>query len=363
LHILFKRYNMSEKIIKVGISHGDINGIAYELILKTFEDIRIFEMCIPVIYGSSKVLAYQRKVMNLPQVNFNTIHHVGDAGMNRLNVIDCGNEETTVEFARSTPESESLAQSAFQLALKDLQSGHIDVLVMAPSNFDETADLSAITAGGKHPLKILLNDSFRIALVSDKIPLSETASLLKVDFLTAKIKALHSALIHDFMVTNPRIAVLSLNPGVGINEKLFGTEENEVIIPAVKVANDAGIICFGPYSADNFFGNGEYTKFDATLAMYYDQGLIPFRSIAFEGGIYYWADLPFVVIASDDGVSYEKAGKNESSEISFRNALYSAIDIFNTRKLDSEIHANPLKKQYFERGSDNEKLDLTKDEG
>jgi len=354
---------MSEKIIKVGISHGDINGIAYELILKTFEDIRIFEICIPVIYGSSKVLAYQRKVMNLPQVNFNTIHHVGDAGMNRLNVIDCGNEETTVEFACSTPESEALAQSAFQLALKDLQSGHIDVLVVAPSNRDETADLSAIAAAGKHPLKMLINETFRIALASDKIPLSKAASHLTADLLTAQIRTLHSTLIHDFRVTNPRIAVLSLNPGIGIKEKLFGTEEKEVIIPAVKAANDAGVICFGPYSADNFFGSGDYTRFDATLAMYYDQGLIPFRSIAFEGGVYYWADLPFVVTASDDGVSYEKAGKNESSEISFRSALYSAIDIFNTRKSDSEIYANPLKKQYFERGSDNEKLDLTKDEG
>jgi len=353
---------MSEKIIKVGISHGDINGIAYELILKTFEDIRIFEMCIPVIYGSSKVLAYQRKVMNFPPVNFNTIHHAGDAGMNRLNVIDCGNDETTVDFGHSTPESESLAQTAFQRALKDLQAGHIDVLVIAPSNLDESADLSSGAAAGKRPLKMLINDTFRIALASDKIPLSETVSRLTVDSLTAQIKALHSALIHDFMVTNPRIAVLSLNPGVGIKEKLFGTEENEVIIPAVKATNDAGVICFGPYSADNFFGNGEYIRFDATLAMYYDQGLIPFRSIAFEGGVYYWADLPFVVTASDDGVSYERAGKNESSEISFRNALYIAIDIFNMRKLDSEIYANPLKKQYFERGSDNEKLDLTKEE-
>ena len=353
---------MSEKIIKVGISHGDINGIAYELILKTFDDIRIFELCIPVIYGSSKVLAYQRKVMNLSPVNFNTITHAGDAGMNRLNVINCGNEDTTVEFARSTPESEALVKAAFQRALNDLRSGLIDVLVMAPANWDESNILSDGAGSGKHPLKMLISDTFRIALASDKIPLSGIASHLTADLLTSQIKALHSSLIHDFMITNPRIAVLSLNPGVGIKEKLFEKEENEIIVPAVKAANDAGIICFGPYSADDFFGNSEYLKFDATLAMYYDQGLIPFRSITFEGGVYYWADLPFVVTASDQGVSYEKAGKNESSEISFRNALYNAIDIFKTRKLDVEIRANPLKKQYFERGSDNEKLDLTKDE-
>ena len=352
---------MSEKIIKVGISHGDINGISYELILKTFEDIRIFELCIPVVYGSSKAMAYHRKAMNLPQISFNNINHAGDAGMSRLNVVNCGGDEVIVEFSHFTPESEQLAREALNRALHDLQSGLIDVLLMAPANHDETAILSS-AAQGKQPMKMLIGDSLRIALASDKIPLSKIASNLTADLLTAQIKALHSTLIHDFMITNPRIAVLSLNPGVGIKEKSFGKEETEVIVPSVKAANDAGIICFGPYSADDFFGSGEYARFDATLAMYYDQGFIPFRSIFFEGGICYWAGLPFVATAPDEGVSYTKAGKNESSEDSFRNALYTAIDIFKIRKLDGEIYANPLKKQYFERGSDNEKLDLTKDD-
>ena len=350
---------MNDTIIKVGISHGDINGIAYELILKTFDDVRIFEMCIPVIYGSSKVLAYQRKVFNLSPVNFNTINNVADAGMNRLNVINCGNEELTVEFTHSNPESENLAKEALKRALSDLKSGLIDVLVLAPANIDETGILSENAQQGNQPMKMLLSDSFRIALASDKIPLSEIASNFSTDSLTAQIKTLHSSLLKDFMITNPRIAVLSLNPKAGIKEKSFGKEENEIIIPAIKAANDAGIICFGPYSADDFFGNGEYTKFDATLAMYYDQGLIPFRSIVFEGGSCYWANMPFIVTASDQGATYEKAGKDESSESSFRNALYNAIDIFNMRNLNKEIYANPLKKQYFERGSDNEKLDLT----
>ena len=352
---------MSDKIIKVGISHGDINGISYELILKTFEDVRMFELCIPVIYGSSKVLAYQRRSMNLPPVNFNTINSATDAGMNRLNVINCGNEETAVEFARSTPESESLSKEALQRALKDLKSGLIDVLVMAPTNYDETYALSEYSASGKHPMKMLINETLRIALASNKIPLSAITSQLTEDSLTEQIKTLHSTLLQDFMVTSPRIAVLSLNPGAGIKEKSYGKEENEVIIPAIKASNDAGIICFGPYSADDFFGNSDYVKFDATLAIYYDQGLIPFRSIAFNDGVCYCADLPFVVTASDQGVSYEKAGKDESSESSFRDALYTAIDIFKIRKLNGEIYVNPLKKQYFERGSDNEKLDLTSD--
>jgi len=353
---------MNEQIIKVGISHGDINGIAYELILKTFDDVRIFEMCTPIIYGSSKALAYHRKMMNYLQVNYTTINRIEEAGANRLNVINCGSEDIEVEFASATPESELSAKNAFLRALSDLQSGLIDVLIAAPANWDESLVLSDCTLSGTRPLKLLINDTLRIALSSDKIPLLEIASHLTGSLLTEQIKTLHSALIHDFMITNPRIAVLSLNPGVGVKEKVFGKEETEVIVPAVKAANDTGIICFGPYSADDYFGNGGYKKFDATLAMYHDQGLVPFRSIAFEGGVYYWVDLPFVVISPDQSVFYEKAGKNETSEDAFRNAMYCAIDIFNTRKSDREIRINPLKKQYFERGSDNEKLDLTKDE-
>jgi 4-hydroxythreonine-4-phosphate dehydrogenase len=353
---------MNEKMIKVGISHGDINGIAYELILKIFDDVRIFESCIPVIYGSSKILAYHRKNLDLPPVNVNTINNAGSAGVNRLNVINCGNEDVAVELSRSTPEAEQLAERAFQKAVEDLKTGLIDVLITAPSNQDETTYLVEQTGKGKVALNMLINDSFRIALASNKIPLSGVAAQLTVESLTDQIKALQSTLIHDFMITLPRIAVLSLNPGVGIKEQQYGKEETEIIIPAIKAANAAGVLCFGPYSADDFFGSDDYQKFDAILAMYYDQGLIPFRSIAVGGGVCYTANLPFVRTAPDQGVCYEKAGKNESSEDMLRNALYLAIDVFKTRKLDAEIYANPLKKQYFERGSDNEKLDLTKDE-
>ena len=352
---------MSERIPKAGICHGDINGIAYELILKTFEDAHAFETCIPVVYGSSKAMAYHRKTMNLPTVNFNAINHAGDAVANRLNIVNCGKEEVQVDFSHSTPESEQLAQEAIQRAMNDLKAGHIDVLILAPANWDETALLSNFVLPAKPPLKMLVSDSFRIALSSDKIPFSGISSALTEAVLTAQIKTLHTSLIHDFMITNPRIAVLSLNPRSGIKEDLLMKEENEVIVPAVKAANDAGIICFGPYSADGYFGNRHFTKFDATLAMYHDQGLIPFRSITGENGVVFWANLPFVVTSSNQGACYEKAGKNETSETSFRNALYCAIDIFKTRKIDREINANPLKRQYFERGSDNEKLDLMGD--
>ncbi|GHV30664.1 4-hydroxythreonine-4-phosphate dehydrogenase [Bacteroidia bacterium] len=351
---------MSDKIIKVGISQGDINGISYELIIKTFEDVRIFEFCIPVLYGSSKVLAYHRKAMGLPSVNVNTIHHAGEAGINRLNIVNCGNEEVVVDFSKPSPESESMAQRAMQKALSDLKAGTIDVLVLAPSNVDETQYLSQ--QSGNAPLKILVHNNFRMALASGKIPLSDVSSQLTTDLLVDKIKSLHASLIHDFMVTLPRIAVLSFNPGMGIKERKEGREETEIIVPAIKTASESGITCFGPYSGDDFFANYDYTKFDAILAIYYDQGLIPFRSVSSDEGACYFAGLPFVVTAPDHGVGYDKAGKNESSEVSFRNAVYLAIDVFKTRKLDGEIYANPLKKQYFEKGSDNEKLDLTKDE-
>lgn len=351
---------MSDKLIKVGISQGDINGISYELIIKTFEDVRIFEFCIPVLYGSSKVLAYHRKAMGLPSVNVNAIRHAGEAGINRLNIINCGNEEIAVDFSKSSPESEAMAQRAMQKAFSDLKAGLIDVLVLGSSNVDETQYLPQQQRNT--PLKILVHNNFRMALASDKIPLSDVSSQLTADLLASKIKALQVSLIHDFMVTLPRIAVLSFNPGMGIKERKEGREETEIIIPAIKAVNESGIVCFGPYSADGFFAGCDYTKFDAILAIYYDQGLIPFRSVSSDEGAVYFAGLPAVVTAPDHGVSYDKAGKNESSEASFRNAVYLAIDLFQTRKLDEEIYANPLKKQYFEKGSDNEKLDLTRDE-
>jgi len=351
---------MSDKLLKIGISQGDINGISYELIIKTFEDIRIFEFCIPILYGSSKILAYHRKIMDLPSVNVNAIHYAGDAGVNRLNVISCGNEEVIVDFSKPGPESETMAQRALQRAYNDLKAGLIDAMVIAPSNVDEFQFFSQQL--GHSPLKILVHNNFRIALAGDKIAMSEVSSQLTAELLLEKIKALHASLIHDFAVTLPRIAVLSLNPAMGIKERKEGKEEAEIIVPTIKAANDSSIICFGPYSGDDFFANNDYTKFDAILAIYYDQGMIPFRSLSSDEGVCYFAGMPFVATAPDHGVAYDKAGKNESSEASFRNAVYLAIDLFHTRKLDKEIYANPLKKQYFEKGSDNEKLDLTKDE-
>jgi 4-hydroxythreonine-4-phosphate dehydrogenase len=352
---------MNDKMIKVGISQGDINGIGYELILKTLEDPRIFEFCIPVIYGSSKALAYHRKVLEFPSISINTINHAQDANMNRINVINCGNEEQTVEFSRPTKEGAEAAGKALEKALNDLNVGNIHVLLMSPASEDYTALIEEKSGKSKHALKIFVKDSFRIALATDKIPLSEIPASLTVEKLTKKIKLLHETLIHDFMLTTPRIAVLSLNPSSSEKENA-GTEEKEIIVAALASASEAGICCFGPYPADCFFSSESYRKFDAVLAMYYDQALIPFRSITFDEGSCLLAGLPVIITAPNQDVSYELAGKNLSSEVSFRNALYLAADLFRNRKSDKEIFANPLRKQYFERGSDNEKLDLTKEE-
>lgn len=361
LPIICKNKPMSDKIIKVGISHGDINGIGYELVIKTFEDARMFESCIPVLYGSSKILGYHRKAMDLPAVNTSIVNQAKEAGMNRLNIVNCVSEEVAVSFT-STPDNEKLAQLALERAVADLQSGAIDVLLTAPSNQDEIAYFEQTIEGKDKPLFVLTSDTLRIALATGKMPLSDVPSALTVESLTTQLKALKSVLVKDFMITLPRIAVLSFNPGMGIKEQQLGKEETEVIVPAIKAANEAGVYCFGPYAADEFFGTDEFMKFDAVLAMYHDQGLIPFRSISGDEGVGYVANLPYVITSPDQNVSYEKAGKNLASPDALRNALYLAIDIYHNRITDGKINRNPLRRQFFDRGSDNEKLDLTRDE-
>jgi 4-hydroxythreonine-4-phosphate dehydrogenase len=342
--------DMSNKLIKIGITQGDTNGVSYELIIKTFAAEEIFELCIPVLYGSSKVLAYHRKEMALPSLNINVISHADQAKTDYLNLVNCGCEEVTVDFGKATPESESAAVQSMQMAFDDLKAGMIDALVFAPSNVDERQFLSQ--QSGKMPMKTVIHNNLRIAF----------ADQLTTDSLVCKIKDLHTSLIHDFAVTFPRIAVLSFNRGKGIKEREEGREEADIIIPAIKAACEKGIICVGPYAINNFFSDRDYMKFSAVLAItHHGQVLMPFRSISSGEGACYYAGIPFVATAPDYDAAHGNAGKNESSEAAFRNAFYLALDVFRTRKIDKEIHANPLKKHYFENGLDNEKLDLTKE--
>jgi 4-hydroxythreonine-4-phosphate dehydrogenase len=347
-------------IIKIGISQGDTNGIAYEIIIKMFEDTRIYESGASVVYGSSKILAYHRKTLEMPSLNVNNISNIEEIVSNRFNIFNVAIEDVIVEFGKSTNNSIKAANAALSKGFEDLKTGTIDVLLAAPSTIDLIPWIESKTTPKENCLKILVKDKFRIALATDKIALSEVSTLLTEDLLMEKVQILHSCLVHDFMISSPRIAILSLNPQTGTKEKI--KDEEETILSVIKKSLDADIICLGPYPADDFFGTDEFTKFDAILAMYYDQGAVAFQSITAGEGAVFIAGLPYIITAANQGVSYDKAGKNESSPDSLRNAFYLAIEIHRNRIIDKEINANPLRKLYFERGSDNEKLDLTKDD-
>ncbi|MDR2682641.1 MAG: 4-hydroxythreonine-4-phosphate dehydrogenase PdxA [Dysgonamonadaceae bacterium] len=344
---------MNERIIKAGISQGDTNGTSYEMILKMFDNTHIFETCIPIVYGSSKILAYHRKVLDLQSVNVSNINRAEDAGSNRLNMINVVSEDLLVELGNPTPASAQAADIALVRALDDLKAGTIDVLIAAPSEIDPAPVAELKTAHEKKSLKIVTNDSFRLALATGNVPLAEVPSLLTADSLTGKIIALRDSLIRDFQVTLPRIAVLALNPA--------GKEEN-ITSAAVQAASNAGVQCFGPYAADDFFASDRHRKFDAVLAMYHDQGMIAFKTLTSEDHALFIGNLPHIITAPNLPAAFEKAGKNETSPEALQKALHLAIDIYRNRKTDREINSNPLKKQYFDRGSDNEKLDLTKED-
>lgn len=364
---------MENRIIRVGITHGDINGIGYEVILKTFGDARMAELCTPVIYGSSKIAGYHRKALNLPSVNLNVISKAEDAGTNRVNMINCVPEDLKVELSQSTEVAGEAAFKALETAVEDLKRGVIDVLLTAPINKHNIQNASfhfpghteyleeRFGMGKDKALMILMSGNLRVALVTGHIPLSEVASAVTVESVLLKLKLFNRSLVQDFGIVKPRIAVLALNPHAGDNG-LLGKEEETVLKPAMAEAEKEGIMSFGPYAADGFFGSEMYTTFDGVLAMYHDQGLAPFKALAMESGVNFTAGLPVVRTSPAHGTAYDIAGKNLASEDSFRQALYTAIDVYNNRRRYKDATANPLRKQYFDRGGDNEKLDLTKDE-
>lgn len=364
---------MENKLIRVGITHGDINGVGYEVILKTFGDNRITELCTPIIYGSSKVAAYHRKVLDLPQVSMSVISKAEDAGENRVNIINCVDDETKVELSQSTAIAGEAAYRSLEAAVNDLKRGLIDVLVTAPINKNNIQNTHFTFPGhteyleecfGNHEnkaLMILMKDELRVALVTGHIPLSEVASKITKEAIVEKLLLFNQSLIQDFGVIKPRIALLSLNPHAG-DRGLIGKEEETIILPAMEEAEKKGVMSFGPYPSDGFFGASMYDEFDGVLAMYHDQGLAPFKVLAMKDGVNFTAGLSIVRTSPAHGTAYDIAGKNMASEDSFRQALYVALDVYRSRNLYKEATANPLRKQYFDRGGDNEKLDLTKDE-
>ena len=355
---------MSERIV-VGITQGDVNGIGYEVILKTFEDPSMFEFCTPVVYGSPKVMTYHRKAIDSP-TNFNVVDSARDAQADRLNVVNCNKEDVKVEFGMPTDESGQAAYEALERAVNEYREGKIDVLVTAPINkktihsdsFNfpgHTEYIEAKLGEGNKALMILMNSSMRVALATVHEPIAKVSSLLSKDLVKDKLRILNKSLRQDFGIEIPRIAVLALNPHAS-DDGLIGKEENEIIKPAIDEAAADKIQCFGPFSADGFFGSGEYRKFDAVLAMYHDQGLIPLKALDMECGVNFTAGLPVVRTSPDHGTAYDIAGQGVASEASMREAVFAAIDIFRSRRNEEEIHANPLRKLYFDRRDDSDKL-------
>jgi len=343
---------MSEEKVIVGITQGDINGIGLEVIIKTFLNPQMLELCTPVIFGSNKTASYHRKTLNIEEFSFNQIRNIAEINHKRVNIINVYEEEVEIELGKQTLNGGKYALKSLVAAADALAQGDIDVLVTAPINkeniqapdfkFPGHTEYLDEKFGTGNSLMFLLSDTLRVAVVTGHIPVANISQELSTEKILKKINILHRSLIHDFSIRTPKIAVLGLNPHAGDNG-IIGNEENTTIIPAINKAKENNLLVYGPYPADGFFGNETYKKFDAVLAMYHDQGLIPFKTISFNSGVNFTAGLPIIRTSPDHGTAYDIAGKNIASEESFRKAIYVAIDIYKTRKQNTELTANTLK--------------------
>lgn len=358
---------MEDRKIRVGITQGDINGVGYEVILKTFSDPMMLELCKPIIYGSPKVATYHRKAMDLP-ANFSIVNSASEAVDNKLSVVNCTDDEVKVEFSKADPEAGKAALGALEKAIEEYKAGLIDVIVTAPINKHtiqseeftfpgHTEYIEQKLGEGQKALMILMKDDFRVALVTGHIPVGQIAAELTKDLIEEKLTIFNRSLKQDFGISAPRIAVLSLNPHAG-DGGLLGKEEEEIIIPAIQEMTAKGVFCFGPFPSDGFMGSGNFQHFDGILAMYHDQGLAPFKALAMDEGVNFTAGLPAVRTSPAHGTAYDIAGKGLASEDSFRQAIYVAIDVFRNRQHEKVARHNPLRKQYYEKRDDSDKLKL-----
>lgn len=351
-----------QRPIRVGITHGDINGISYEVILKTLGDERMTEICTPVVFGSGKLVGYYRKALGIEDFNYNTISSAEDARDGAINIVNISEEEFRVDIGRPTLESGRAAVMALDAATEALCDGQIDVLVTAPISKDavhqagfefpgHTEYLQARLGEGSEALMVLFSEPLRVALATTHMPLSDVAGAISADLVEQKVRTLDATLRRDFRIERPRIAVLSVNPHNGDNGVL-GSEETEKLAPALEKLIEDKILVFGPYAADGFFGAGMHRKFDGILAMYHDQGLTPFKALAGQTGVNFTAGLEYIRTSPDHGTGYDIAGRGEADPTSMREAIYEAIDIYRARAAFDRASANPLRKQYVERGAD-----------
>ncbi len=338
--------------LHIGITHGDLNGVGYELIIKTLMDQRLYELFTPVVYGSSKVASYHRKTLNVPDFSFNVIKHADQAVENKPNLVNLVDKEIKIELGKSTEVAGELALLALETAIEDIKDSVIDILCTAPINkkniqspdfhFPGHTEYLAARFGCDDVLMLMVRDKLRVGMITGHMPIKEVSEFLTVELILRKINILHASLIRDFGIRKPKIAILSLNPHASDNG-LLGDEEEKVIIPAIAEANEKEMMVFGPYAADGFFASLNYKHFDAILAMYHDQGMIPFKALAFDTGVNFTAGLPIVRTSPAHGTAYEIAGKDNASIDSFREALYLGIDVYNNRLLYDELQKNPLK--------------------
>lgn len=352
---------MDTKPILAGITHGDINGIGYEVIIKTLMNNLINDFCVPIVYGSPKVAAYHRKALNINNFSFNNIRSADDANPKKANMVNCLGDDVRVELGKSTPQGGEAALDALEKAVEDLKNGKINVLITAPIdkksiqsdkfNFKGHTEYLRSKAGADDVLMFMISENMRIGFATGHIPLRKVPEVLTTDLIVSKLKMMNKSLLIDFGIRRPQIAVLGLNPHAGDNS-LLGSEEAEVIIPAIKQVEKEGIIAFGPFPADGFFGAGSFTKFDGILSMYHDQGLSPFKALSFDSGVNYTAGLPFIRTSPVHGTAFAIAGRGEASESSFRQAIYLACSIYRNRQLYFEISKNQLKHQDIDLRSD-----------
>ena len=350
-----------ERKIRVAITHGDTNGVGYEVILKTFSDPTMLELCTPIVYGSPKVAAYHGKALGI-ETPFTIIKNAKEAQDGRLNMLAVIDDETKIDLGIATPESGEAAKLAIDKALEDYKEGCFDVLVTAPVSKNSIKGFNGHTNyienalnDGKKGLTILTNDDLRVALVTNNVAIKDIAESITKQKIMEKATIFHQALRRDLRVSSPRIAVLALNPRCG-EDGVLGDEEQTVINPAIKELAEQGIQVFGPYADDDFFGRSAYYRFDGVLAMYHDQGQTPFKAVAYENGVRFTTGLQLIRTAPAHGVNFAAAGKNITDEQSLRNAIYVAIDVWRNRQNYDEPFENPLPKLYHEKRDESEKV-------
>jgi 4-hydroxythreonine-4-phosphate dehydrogenase len=339
----------AENII-VGISIGDLNGIGCEVVLKTFEDTRMLEMCTPVIFANVRTISYLKKGLD-SAVNLHGIDSLDQVITGKINVLNVWKEGFNLAYGVNDPVVGEYAIKSFAAATKALKDGTVDVLVTAPINkyniqsedfkFPGHTDYLNQELEG-NALMLMVSGNLRIGLLTDHVPVNEVASHLTQGLVRQKIETVKQSLIQDFSINKPRIAVLGLNPHAG-DGGVIGKEDQEVIKPVIKAMFEKGTLVFGPYPADGFFGSGQYENFDAIIASYHDQGLIPFKTLSFGAGVNYTAGLNRIRTSPDHGTAYDIAGKGVADFNSFREAVYLAIDVYNSRQQYLEISAKPLK--------------------